>query len=136
MAEFCWIGIFPWIKLSSNFSVNDYLPLIEKDSPTDMHDLAVYVKEGLSLAWDISLGNYVDSYLYFLLALLDSVSCFFFVWLSPLSLCMVFDALSSNMNELLSIKPSANVFLLEEFNVHHKDWRAYSGETDRSSELL
>ena len=48
---------------------------------------------------------------------------------------MVFDALSSNMNELLSIKPSANVFLLEEFNVHHKDWRAYSGETDRSSEL-
>ena len=100
-----------------------------------MHDVAVYVKERLSFAWDISLGNYVDSYLYFLLALLDSVSYFFFVCLSSLSLCIVFDALSFNMNELLSIKPSANVFVLEEFNVHHKDWLAYSGETDRSSEL-
>ena len=30
-----------------NFSVRGYLPLIQKDSGTHMHGLAVYVKEGL-----------------------------------------------------------------------------------------
>ena len=27
------------------------------------------------------------------------------------------------------------MFFFEDFNVHHKDWRTYSGETDRSGEL-
>ena len=31
---------------SGNFSVRGYLPLIQKDSRTHMHGLAVYVKEG------------------------------------------------------------------------------------------
>ena len=32
---------------SGNFFMRGYLPLIQKDSSTHMHDLAVYVKEGL-----------------------------------------------------------------------------------------
>ena len=32
-----------------NISVRDCLPFIQKDSSTDMHGLAVYVKEGLPL---------------------------------------------------------------------------------------
>ena len=40
---------------SGNFSVRGYLPLIRKDSSTHIHGLAVYVKEGLSFAWDLSL---------------------------------------------------------------------------------
>ena len=35
---------------SENFSVRGYLPLIQKDSVTHMHGLAVYVKEGLPFA--------------------------------------------------------------------------------------
>ena len=35
---------------SSNFSVRCYLPLIQKDSITHMHGLAVCVKEGLPFA--------------------------------------------------------------------------------------
>ena len=50
---------------SGNFSVRDYLPLIRKDSSTHMHGLAVYVKEGLPLAWDLFLENSADSYLCF-----------------------------------------------------------------------
>ena len=42
-----------------------YLPLIRKDSGTYMHGLAVYVKEGLSFAQDLSLENSVDPYLCF-----------------------------------------------------------------------
>ena len=35
---------------SGNFSVRGYLPLIQKDSITNMHGLAVYVKEGFPFA--------------------------------------------------------------------------------------
>ena len=35
---------------SSNFSVRGYLALIQKDSTTHMHGLAVYVKVGLPFA--------------------------------------------------------------------------------------
>ena len=64
---------------SGNFSVRGYLPLIQKDSITHMHSLAVYVKEGLPFARDLSLENSVDSYLSFRLALLHSLSYFFFL---------------------------------------------------------
>ena len=33
------------------------------------------------------------------------------------------------------MNPSANVFVFEDFNVHHKDWLIYSGGTDRPGEL-
>ena len=98
-----------------------------------MHGLAVYLKEGLPFARDLRLENSVDSYLCFRLALLHSVSYFFFLYQSPSStLCMVFDSVSSNIDEVLSINPFANVFVFGDFNVHHKDWPTYSGGTDRS----
>ena len=50
---------------SGNFSVRGYLPLIQKDSITHMYGLAVYVKEGLPFALDLSLENSGDSYLCF-----------------------------------------------------------------------
>ena len=49
---------------SGNFSVRGYLPLIRKDSSTHMHGLAVYVKEGLPFARDLSLENSADSYVF------------------------------------------------------------------------
>ena len=115
---------------SGKFSVRGYLPLIQKDSSTYMHGLAVYVKEGLPFARDLSLENSADSYLCFRLALLHSVSYFFFLYRSPSALCTVFDSISSNIVEVLSINPSANVFVFGDFNVHHKDWLTYSGGTD------
>ena len=97
-----------------------------------MHGLAVYVKEGR----DLSLENSADSYLCFRLALLHSVSHFFFLYRSPSSLlCTVFDSISSNIDEVLSINPSANVFVFGDFNVHDKDWLTYSGGTDKPGEL-
>ena len=50
---------------SGNFCVTGYLSLIRKDSVTHMHGLAVYVKEGLPFAWDLSLEKSTDSYLCF-----------------------------------------------------------------------
>ena len=115
---------------SGNFSVRGYLPLIRKDSSTHMHGLTVYVKEGLPFE------NSADSYLCFRLALLHSVPYFFFLCRSPSSsLCTVFDSISSYIDEVLSINPSANVFVFGDFNVHHKDWLTYSGGTDRPGEL-
>ena len=50
-------------------------------------------------------------------------------------LCAVFDSISSNIHQVLSINPSANFFVFADFNIHQKDWLTYSGGTDRSGEL-
>ena len=93
-----------------SLSVKGNLSVIQKNSSTHMHDLAVFVKEGLPFAWDLSLENSADSYLCFRQALLHSVSYFFFVYRSPSSaLCSVFDSVSSNIAEVLSINPAANI---------------------------
>ena len=114
-----------------------YFPLIRKDSTTHKHGLAAYVKEGLPFAWDLSVENSADSYLCFQLTLLHSVSYFFFLYRSPSSsLCTVFDSVSSIIDEILSINPSANVFVFGDFDVHHKDLLTYSGGTDRPGQLL
>ena len=47
----------------------------------------------------------------------------------------VFDSISSNINEVLSINPSSNVFVFGDFSVHYKDWLNYSGGSDRPDEL-
>ena len=100
---------------SGNFSVRGYLPLIRKDFVTHMYGFVVYVKEGLPFARDLSQENSADSYLCFRLALLHSVSYFFFLYRSPSSaLCMVFYSISSNIDEVLSINPSAHVFVFED----------------------
>ena len=48
-------------------------------------------------------------------------------------MCTVFDSISSNIDEVLSINPSAKVF--GDFNVYHKDWLTYCGGTDGPGEL-
>ena len=121
---------------SDNFSVRGYLPLIRKDSSTHMHGLAVYVKEELPFAWDLSLENSADSYLCFRLALLHSESYFSFLCQSPSSsLSMVFDSISSHIDEVLSINPSSSVFVFGVFNVRHKDWLTYFVGIDLPGEL-
>ena len=97
---------------SGNVSVRVYLTLIQKDSSTHMHGLTVHVKEGCRFAQDLSLENSADSYLRFRLAFLHTLSYFFFQYRSPSSsLCMVFDSISSTIDEVLSINPSAYVFV-------------------------
>ena len=64
------------------------------------------------------------------------MSYFFFLYWSPSSaLCTVFDSITSNIDEVLSINPSANVFVFGDFNVDHKNWLAYFGGTDQPREL-
>ena len=71
-----------------------------------MHGFVVHVKEG------INLENSADSYVSFQMALLHLMSYFFFPYQSPSwSLCSVFDAISCNIHEVLSMNPSANVFV-------------------------
>ena len=61
---------------------------------------------------------------------------FFFLYRLPCSsLCKVFDSISSNTDKVLSINPSANVFVFGDYNLHHKDSLTYSGGNGRSGEL-
>ena len=106
---------------SGNFSVRSYLPLIRKDSTTHMHGPAVYVKEGLPFAQNLSLENcgfllHVFDWLYF------TASYFFFLYWSPSSTQFtVFDSISFIIDDVLSINPSVNVSVFEDFNVRLKE---------------
>ena len=107
--------------VSGNFSVRGYLPLIQKDSVTQMYGLAVDVKEELLFARNFSLENSADvlDWLYFSPCLTSFSS----------SLYTVFHAISSQINKFLSINHL--LCLSGDFIVHHKDWLTYSGRTDR-----
>ena len=50
-------------------------------------------------------------------------------------MCTVFYSISSNIDEVLSINPSANVFFFRDFNICHKNWLTYLGGTDRPGAL-
>ena len=51
---------------------------------------------------------------------LHPVSYLFFLYQSPSSsLCMVFDSVSSNMDEVLSINPYANLFVFGDFELFY-----------------
>ena len=120
---------------SGIFSARSYLPLIQKDFVTRMHGLTVHGKKRLKF-FKTQLENSADSYLRFRLALLHSVSYFFLIYQSPsLSLCTIFDAISSNIDKVISINLSAGVFDFGDSNVHHKDWLTYSGGTEISNDL-
>ena len=41
---------------------------------------------------------------------------------------MVFASISSKIDEVLLINPSAGLFVIGDLNVHHRDWLTYSGE--------
>ena len=107
---------------SGNFSVRGYLRLIRRDSCIHIHGITVYVKEGLHFEQDVFQENSPESYLCFRMALLHSVSNFFFLFRSlSLSLCTVFDSFSSNINENILINPSANVFIFGAFNIQYNE---------------
>ena len=109
-----------------------YLTLIPKDFVTHTHGLAVFVNERLSFTPDLSLEKSVDSHLWVQLALPYSVSYIYVRYQSLFSsLCTIFEAISSNIAEILSISPSANMVVFEGCNVHYKDWLTCSGGTDR-----
>ena len=78
---------------SVNFSVSGCLPLIRKDYFTYAWSSSLCL-QGFFFAWDLSLENSKDSYLYFRLNLCHSVSYFFFLYRSPSSFSWtVFDAI-------------------------------------------
>ena len=77
--------------------------------------------------------NVVDTTFKFSTAF-SSLSVLLLFLLSTSSLCTVFDCALSNIDEVLSINPSA-VFISGDFNIHHKDQLTYSGRTDRPGEL-
>ena len=45
------------------------------------------------------------------------------------------DSISYDIDDILSIDPSSNVFVFGDFNIYHKDWLNYSDGTDRPAKL-
>ena len=121
---------------SSNFSVRGLLLLIWKDYYSYVWSCSLYEGRTFSLMGLISrmLCRFL---LIFLTGYTYSLSYFFSPYWSPsLSLCADFDSVLSNIDKVLSISPSANVFVIGDFKVHHGDWLTYSGVTDLVNSLI
>ena len=100
---------------SGNISVKGYLPSIWKDCS--------FCEEGASFC----ISRKLCGFLFMFSIGFHSVPYFFLLYWSPSFFCTVFDAISSDIEEVLSINPSANRFVFGDFNVRHKDWLTYSG---------
>ena len=129
---FMWnkLGLLNWFW--QFFCDGFYHSLIRKDSITHIHGPAVYVKGRecfmLYLQKIVWIFTYGISWLYF-------TQCLSFSSADHLFLCTVFDSNSSNIDEILSIKPSAVAFVFRDLNVHHKNWLTYSGGTNKPGEF-
>ena len=100
---------------SGNFSVRGYLALILKDSSIDMHGLR---ERRTSFCTGLISRKPCRFLLMFSTGFTSlSVLLFFFLYWSPSPLCTVFDFISSNIDEVLSINPPANVFVFGD--IHH-----------------
>ena len=94
------------------------------------------MKEGLSFARDLSLENSADSYLCFRwLYLTQCLTSFSSIDHFLPRYTQFFILFFSNINEVSSINPSANVFVFGDFNAHHETWLTYSGGSDRPGKL-
>ena len=89
---------------SDNFFVRGCLSLIQKNSITHMHSLAVHVKEGLPFTWDLSLGI-----CRFLPMFSTGFTSFSVVLLFPLSISFF---VSTHSFDSISSKCSQSTYLL------------------------
>ena len=134
--------IFPWIKLSwHSCSMWDKL--------NDLIDSFQFLCEGLSsfnpkrlyysYAWSCSLCKRMTSFLLRRTYLWKTLQILTYVfnWLHFTQYLTSFSSIDHLLRhyEVLSINQSANVFVFNDFNVHHKDWLSNSGRTDRPGEL-
>ena len=84
-----------------------------------------YLLHKTHLKKTLQILTYVLGWLYFIQGLTPFSSLS-----SPsLSLCSVFDSISSSIDEVLSINPSANAFVFGDLDVNHKDCLTYYGGT-------
>ena len=97
---------------SGNFSVRDYLPLIWKGSSTHMQGLSLW--EGRTAFSTGLISRELCRFLLTFSTSFTSLSFFFLYLSSSLSLSIIFDSISSNIDEFLLVKPSVNVFVLRD----------------------
>ena len=133
--KFCWMQIFAWIKFtdilalcettlddsidSGNFSVRVYLSLIQKNY--FVHTWSCSLCEIRTSFCMGLISRKLFRFVCFGLDLLHSVPYFFSLYWSPSSsLCTVFEAASSNVDEVISINLFAKFFFLKIFISYFK----------------
>ena len=94
----------------------------------------------LQFMWSFCAGLFSKKLWEFLLLFSPGFTSFgillLFLNQSPSSfLCSVFITVSLSINEVLSINPSANVFVYGDFNINHKEWLTFSSGSYRPSGL-
>ena len=123
--ESCWMWVFPWIKLLWHLgSMWDYLGWLNWFWQFFCEGKGFFLHGTYLLPFCMILTC-------FWLALLHSVT---FSSINQL-LCFKHDFWFYFVDEVVLINPSANIFVIGDFIIHHKDWLICSGGTDRPNEL-
>ena len=90
-------------------------------------------KGGTSFWTELNCRKLWGSYLCLWLTLFHSLShVFFLYWSLSISLCALFHASSSNIDEVHLINLSPSVFVFGHLNILHKDWLTYFDGTNRT----
>ena len=105
---------------SINFSLRGYFPLTQTDYYSYTWSCSLCIKGNWFCTWLISkkLRVFLHSYL-------AAVLLPFLILITVFFVSMVFDAISSNIDEVLSINPSANIFVFRDYRIHHKYWLTF-----------
>lgn len=100
-----------------------------------MHGFRVYTRENLPMAKELSTESPGDSFMYFRLSLLHSVSYYF-----SFIVFFFFRSVTQTKYQTVNIFPlsrslhaSANIFVFGDFNVHHVKWPNHSNVIDVAS---
>ena len=89
-----------------------------------------FIWHGAYLSKILRVFIYPLKWVYFSALLLLPLLIILFVFI------LGFDVPSSNIDKVLSINPFYNMFVFQEFKVHHKDWLKYSGGNDRTTLII
>ncbi|XP_047140024.2 probable RNA-directed DNA polymerase from transposon BS [Hydra vulgaris] len=108
---------------SCDLSVDGYLPLIRKDSNNHMLGLGIYIHKNSPICRETRFESTDYSFMCFCLAQLHSIAFLFVLYRSPSSQdCTILDVISDQIDQALSLYPSANIVVVGDFNAHHTDW--------------
>ena len=109
-----------------NFFLRGYLPLIQ--GFCHAYPWSCSLCEGRT---SVCMGIISKKPCGFLIMFTTSFTSLSVLLVFPLLITFVvmhlFYSISSNIDEILSINPSASMFAFGDFNVHYKDWLIYSG---------
>lgn len=95
-----------------------------------MYDLGVFTHDSLPIIHEEDLQDPCQSFICFWFSLLHSTSYLFFLYFSPsFQNVSLVQFISGSIDKVLLVHNSVNIFVFDDFNIHHEEWFKFSYNT-------